>query len=124
MHAILFVLDTNLIVLSFVQFPVCVPSSQTSCDVICNVIGHLGLRDSVSKQRKKMLLFYHLQGHFSRVKKTNIKWEKGVTLRVASKKSRRMAHARREEVEVEVEVGQLQWSVQGQRGEERVIQMS
>ena len=33
-----------------------------------------------------------------------------------------MTHARREEVEVEDE--QLQWSVQGQRVEERVTQMS
>lgn len=71
----------NRIFPSLVQFPVSAPYSRTSCDVICNVIGHFGLRDSVfrrlrqgsktkqkNKQTKKMFLFYSFTNSFSDVK--------------------------------------------------------
>ena len=45
MNTVVFVLDANPIFPSSVQFPVCASCSRTSCDVICNVIGHFGLRD-------------------------------------------------------------------------------
>lgn len=81
----MFVLDTNRIFPSLAQFPVCAPYGRTSCDVICNVIGHFGLRDSVfrlllqgsktkqknktkNKQTKKMFLFYSFTNSFSHVK--------------------------------------------------------
>ena len=50
-----------------------------------------GIYDCVivyQNRERRCYCFNHLQGHFSRVKKTNIKWEKAVTLCVASKKSR------------------------------------
>ena len=60
MNTVVFVLDTNPIFPSSVQFPVCASCSRISCDVICNVIGHFGLRDKTDcvKKEKRMLLVY------------------------------------------------------------------